>query len=399
MKRELLDKGNIWRKTDGRWIGMVRYRDEFGEMKRKSFSSKKKKDLQEKMTDFVINFQEQLINSDETRKPLRESMKKWLQVYKYPEIEHTTYDRYECTAENQIYPYIGDKPVEDITSADIKKLMTLHLNKGYAFTTTKKTYSILKMYFDHLFREGQINYNPMAMITMIKKANYDAAQNKETKAKCDEVTVFTDEELELIRAEAFRKFGNGKPVYQQSAAYFLMLNTGLRGGEVCGIQTSDIDRENRVVHSRRGVKEIHVRDGMEYNGRLEVKVGKLKSSTSMRDIPLNDTAIEMIKSLQEEVYLGEDAPLIPDENGNFTNPRNMRARFYRILNALGLEHKGLHAFRHTFATRCIEAGVKPVVLKNWLGHTNIHITLDTYADVYGSLNSASMDQLEKHLEV
>ena len=212
MKRELLDKGNIWRKTDGRWIGMVRYRDEFGEMKRKSFSSKKKKDLQEKMTDFVINFQEQLINSDETRKPLRESMKKWLQVYKYPEIEHTTYDRYECTAENQIYPYIGDKPVEDITSADIKKLMTLHLNKGYAFTTTKKTYSILKMYFDHLFREGQINYNPMAMITMIKKANYDAAQNKETKAKCDEVTVFTDEELELIRAEAFRKFGNGKPV-------------------------------------------------------------------------------------------------------------------------------------------------------------------------------------------
>ena len=93
MKRELLDKGNIWRKTDGRWIGMVRYRDEFGEMKRKSFSSKKKKDLQEKMTDFVINFQEQLINSDETRKPLRESMKKWLQVYKYPEIDDTALEQ------------------------------------------------------------------------------------------------------------------------------------------------------------------------------------------------------------------------------------------------------------------------------------------------------------------
>ena len=177
--------------------------------------------------------------------------------------------------------------------ADIKKLMTLHLNKGYAFTTTKKTYSILKMYFDHLFREGQINYNPMAMITMIKKANYDAAQNKETKAKCDEVTVFTDEELELIRAEAFRKFGNGKPVYQQSGAYFLMLNTGLRAGELCGIINSDIDLENRVVHIQRGVKEIHVRDGLEYSGRLEVKVGKLKSKTSRRDVPLNDKAIEI----------------------------------------------------------------------------------------------------------
>lgn len=383
MKRELLDNGNIWQKADGRYIGMVRYKNEFGETKRKSFSSKKKKDLQSRMTEFVTSFQEQIINSDESKKPLRESMRNWLQVYKYPEIEHTTYDRYECTAEKQIYPYIGDKPVEDITSADIKKLMTLHLNKGYAFTTTKKTYSILKMYFDHLFREGQISYNPMAMITMIKKANYDAAQNKETKAKCDEVTVFTDEELELIRAEAFRKFSNGKPVYQQSAAYFLMLNTGLRPGELCGIINSDIDLENRVVHIQRGVKEIHVRDGLEYSGRLEVKVGKLKSKTSRRDVPLNDKAIEMIRLLREEVYLGEDAPLIPDENGNFTNPRNMRARFYRILNALGLEHKGLHAFRHTFATRLIngvkqpDGTIKSLPVKqvaDLLGHTTSEIT-------------------------
>jgi hypothetical protein len=42
MKRELLDNGNIWQKSDGRWIGMVRYRDEYGATQRKSFSSKKK---------------------------------------------------------------------------------------------------------------------------------------------------------------------------------------------------------------------------------------------------------------------------------------------------------------------------------------------------------------------
>ena len=50
MKRELLDNGNIWQKSDGRWIGMVRYKDEFGATQRKSFSSKKKKTLQAKMT-------------------------------------------------------------------------------------------------------------------------------------------------------------------------------------------------------------------------------------------------------------------------------------------------------------------------------------------------------------
>ena len=53
MKRKLLDNGNIWQKSDGRWIGMVRYKDEYGVTQRKSFSSKKKKTLQAKMTEYV----------------------------------------------------------------------------------------------------------------------------------------------------------------------------------------------------------------------------------------------------------------------------------------------------------------------------------------------------------
>ena len=118
-------------------------------------------------------------NSDESRKPLKESMKNWLRVYKYPEVERTTYDRYECTAEHQIYPYIGNKPVGDITPADIKMLLTMHMNAGYAFTTSKKAYSLLKMFFKQLFQEGSIPNNPMVMIDMTKKDNYLASQNKE----------------------------------------------------------------------------------------------------------------------------------------------------------------------------------------------------------------------------
>ena len=226
------------------------------------------------------------------------------------------------------------------------------MNKGYAFTTSKKAYSLLKMFFKQLYQEGAIPNNPMAMIDMTKKDNYLAAQNKESKPQCDLVVVFTNEELEKIKAEAFKCFANGKPVYQQSAAYFLMLNTGLRAGELCGIINSDIDLENRVIHLQRGVKEVHVRDGLEYVAKLEVKVGKLKSKTSKRDVP-------------------------------FTNPRNMRNRFYRILDAIGMEHKGLHTFRHTFATRLIngvkqpDGSVKALSVKQvaeLLGHTTSEIT-------------------------
>ena len=115
----------------------------------------------------------------------------------------------------------------------------------------------------------------------------------------------------------------------------------------------------------------------------EVKVGKLKSVTSKRDVPLNDTAIQMIQALRKEFYFGEDAPLVPDENGNFTRPVNFRKRYYRILKAAGIETKGLHSLRHTFATNLVN-GVKhadgtikalsPRQVADLLGHSTSQIT-------------------------
>ena len=119
---------------------------------------------------------------------LKESMKKWLRVYKFPEVERTTYDRYECTAEHQIYPYIGNKPVGDVTPAEIRKLLTKHMNAGYAFTTSKKAYSLLKMFFKQLYQEGAIPNNPMAMTIQSQDASVmrfrSAAAARVMKLRC-----------------------------------------------------------------------------------------------------------------------------------------------------------------------------------------------------------------------
>ena len=209
------------------------------------------------------------------------------------------------------------------------------------------------------------------------------AQDKENLPTSETITIFTPEEIKIFKDEAFSTFSNGKRKYQQAAAYILMLNTGLRTGEVLGLLNSDIDIENRVMHLNRGVKEISKRDGVTAEKGREVKVGKLKSATSKRDVPLNDIAIEMILDLRKEFYYGEDSPLIPDENGNFTRPVNFRKRYYRILKATGIETKGLHSLRHTFATNLVN-GIKqpdgsiksltPRQVADLLGHTTSEIT-------------------------
>lgn len=105
-----------------------------------------------------------------------------------------------------------------------------------------------------------------------------------------------------------------------------MLNTGLRTGEALGLLNSDIDLENRVIHLQRGVKEVSRREGTESTSGREVKIGKLKSTSSKRDVPLNQAAVDAILDLRAERYFGEDSPLISDEHGDYTRPVNFRKR-------------------------------------------------------------------------
>lgn len=403
MQRKLLTNGNAFKRTDDRWGGVVWYMDEHGERKRKSFSGTTKQEVKKKMTAYIADFEKEIIKSDESKKTLQESMQSWLQVFKFPSVEQTTYDRCESSAKNQIYPLLGEKAVGDITSADIKYLINYWMNKGYAFTTVKKAYVLLNEYFRYLFKEELISKNPMANIEMTKKSNFLSAQNKENLPTNETITIFTAEEIELFKKECFKCWGTGKRFYQQAAAYILMLNTGLRTGEMLGLLNSDIDLENRVMHIQRSVKEISKRNGVEIEKGREIKIGKTKSATSNRTVPLNQTAIDMIKDLREEMYFGEDTPLVCDENGDFAKPVNFRKRFYRILKAAGIETKGLHSLRHTFATNLVN-GIKqadgsiksltPKQVADLLGHSTSEITERYYVKKDTSRLNGITDEFE-----
>ena len=84
MQKKLLTNGNAFKRTDGRWCGVVWYMDEHGRRKRKSFSGTTKAEVNKKMTDYIADFDKQAIESDESRKTLRESMQQWLRVFKFP---------------------------------------------------------------------------------------------------------------------------------------------------------------------------------------------------------------------------------------------------------------------------------------------------------------------------
>ena len=161
---KIINNGNAFKRTDGRWGGVVWYMDEQGERRRKPFYGTTKQAVNRKITEYVSEFENQIIDSDESKKMLKDSMQNWLQVFKFPSVELTTYDRCECSAKHQIYPLLGEKTVGDIKAADIKNMLNYWMSKGYAYTTVKKAYVMLNEYFRYLFKEEIISKNPMQML-------------------------------------------------------------------------------------------------------------------------------------------------------------------------------------------------------------------------------------------
>lgn len=383
MQRKLLTNGNVFKRTDDRWCGVVWYQDEQGVRKRKSFSGTTKQAVNKKITEYIAEFENEIEDSIEGTKLLKDSMQKWLEISKFPRVEQTTYDRLECSAKNQIYPILGNKIVGDITANDVKALLNHYMNEGLSFSTVKKAYVLLNEYFRSMHIEELISKNPMENVEMIKKANFLSAQGKENLPECETVTIFSKDEIERFKAECVAEYSNGVRKHQQSAAYILILNTGMRSGEALGLKNSDIDLEKRQIHIRNAVKDVMKRDGVNAVGGKTTKVGKTKTKTSVRTIPLNQNAIDAIMELRKEYYFGEDAPLICDEHGDYTKPVNFRKRYYRILNDAEIETKGLHSLRHTFATNLVN-GVKqpdgsikalsPKQVADLLGHSTSQIT-------------------------
>ena len=346
--KKLLNKGTVYKRNDNRWGGAVSYHDEQGVYRRKSFCAPTKKAVLKKIGNYIEVFKKKIAEADETKKPLRKSMQKWLEVFQYGTVERATYDRKEDCAKHYIYPRIGDMIISEITSADLNGILTQMMNEGYSHSTVKHVYSLFKEYFRYLCYEEHIPKNPMAYVRMIKKANFLAAQGREIIARSDAVTVLNDEEIRRLREAVFTRNRKGALKHQQAAAYLLMLNTGLRTGEALGLLNSDIDLDKRALSVTRAVKEVSKRDKDGTVCGTELIVGGMKTAASKRAIPINSTAIEMILILRTERYFGEDSPLISNQVGDFTRPSTFRSRWYTLLDFAGISHKGLHSLRHPY---------------------------------------------------
>lgn len=155
---------------------------------------------------------------------------------------------------------------------------------------------------------------------------------------------------------------------------FFCLYTGLRIGEICALRWENIDIETKRIFIRKTITRIKNPDD-DANGKTMIVIDDPKSISSIREIPIPEFLLPMLKQFEQSVQPNYYFITGTDQ---FLETRTYFNHYKKILKTVGLEHYNFHALRHTFATRCVENGSDAKTLSEILGHANVKITLDRY---------------------
>ena len=144
----------------------------------------------------------------------------------------------------------------------------------------------------------------------------------------------------------------------------LSLYSGIRLGELCGLQWNDIDMAEKTIYIKRTIQRIE--------GGFCIDTPK--TVYSERIVPIPCFVFEILQKHENKNKMC----YVVSGNENFVKPRTYQSRFKRYLKQCNLPDYHFHTLRHTFATRAIELGFDPKSLSEILGHANTKITLDLY---------------------
>lgn len=293
-------------------------------------------------------------------KVFKEAMREWMVNYKANSVKPSTYDRLQTSYDLMCRYGISNIEIDDLTTLDLQQYLNALVRDRYALSTIKKQYHLISEFVDYANLSG-----------ILQKPLYKGVRlpsESAVKKHKREVTTYTKDEEKRLRQVLYR---GDSPAYY---AALIMLETGMRIGEVLALNWSDVDFRRRSVRINKTVVRIS-------NGRRSYVQNAAKSHTSNRTIPLSREALRILEALYEKDDLKEF--IIHNRHGGLLTYEAVRWWIRKACDEADVSYYGQHVFRHTFATNCYERGCDVKILSKLLGHSDVTITYNIYVHLFG----------------
>ena len=292
-------------------------------------------------------------------------------------IRPNTQRNYRERFERNIKEHIGRmllSEVKPIHCQDILNKMT----PTYAESTVYQCRITMYVLFEAAVENDILGRNPVKKSVKVPPGR-----------KAKEKRVLSVEEQKIFLDTAY-----GMSNYNQFA---FLLQTGLRTGEMIGLRWSDIDFEEGVIHITRSMEYRHSTG--------EWRIGPPKSKSGYRDIPITQECRRILLAQKAKVkalkIISKDFAdcVFLCRKGEPTKNSAYDTSLFKLADKAGIERFSMHTLRHTYATRCIEAGMRPKTLQMLLGHSSINITMNLYVHVTDDEKKKEVEKIEKMLNV
>lgn len=388
--RSAKGSGTMQRRSNGsyEYIMTIHYLN--GVKKRKSFYGKSKAQAIRKYKEYMQNIA--IMPSFNTDITVEKYLLQYFLPYKIQTLKSSSYKRLYKTIKYQVIPILGQIKMQKLTKYNIQDMQNELKLKGESISSQKKAYDAINGACKFALGELLMT-NPCAQIR---------APRKETGSAAHTIVFLDTNEIKIFKEELFRTYPNGIPLYGKNRwTLLLQLQTGLRPGEICGIQLKDIKFDDRQRPVFIHVQHIAIDPQDEISNFIAKSPAMIQNSVktahSNRHVPLNPEAQEAIYHLMKINHVkNSNDLLITNKFNKVLAPRYLTKTYNSVIDGthgkIPPSKKGAHTLRRTFATQLFERKINIKTISYLLGHSSIVTTLDWYV---GLSEKKKLSEIEK----
>ncbi len=355
-----------------------------------------KKDAEVELAKFVTEVQNGLVIDGKSLK-FSEFTEIWKRDYGSKELAPSTYKRYCRMLETRLLPYFGHFYINKIKPTDIMKFYDLLekdtqlvRKKGNNGSKTKKPLSAKTILEHHRLLRAMLHkavYWQLIVANPAERVQPPKARKPKRRSYDDEQTKILLENLELLSSEDTK----------YKVAIILTVFTGVRLGELMGLEWQDVDFKNGIISINRS---------SQYLSDMGVFTKVPKTESSIREIAIPEFIISLLeeyklwyeeqKSIYGELWTNSDR-LFVQADGKPMHPSTISKWFVKYVGQIGLPVINFHGLRHTNASLLVAQNIDIAVISARLGHAQISTTLDFYVHPLLSHNRKAGYALENLL--